>query len=182
MNIDNGVETYELAPVSPYTEEEARTNLSGWYMYDHYNNIYSVKYNPMSEMIYGIKDIEWLEIIEDPDEDLETYGLADVNFKITFSSADDEETILIGAPATAGSYYAKLEDDDRIFTVANKSLHPYSYQTFDLVERFVKIIAVDVLKQHDIQTPAGNYMIAVEQGKDGNATVSDATFTMNDQQ
>src|SRR5690625_5018959 len=77
MNIDNGVETYELAPVSPYTEEETRTNLSGWYMHEHYNNVYSVKHNPMSEMIYGIKDIEWLEIIEDPDEHLATYGLAD---------------------------------------------------------------------------------------------------------
>src|SRR5699024_7029270 len=76
ISIDNGVETYELAPVSPYTEEEARAHLSGWYMYEHYNNIYSIKYNPMSEMIYGIKDIEWLEIIEDPDENLETYGLA----------------------------------------------------------------------------------------------------------
>src|SRR5690625_6616541 len=100
ISIDNGVETYELAPISPYSEEEARTNLSGWYMYDDYNNIYSVKYIQMSEMINGIKDIEWLEIIEDPDEDLETYGLTDVNFKITFSSNDDEETILIGAPAT----------------------------------------------------------------------------------
>lgn len=182
MNIDNGVETYELAPVSPYTEEEARTNLSGWYMYDHYNNIYSVKYNPMSEMIYGIKDIEWLEIIEDPDEDLATYGLADVHFKITFSSNDDEETILIGAPATTGSYYAKLEDDDRIFTVANTSLHPYSYQTFDLVEKFVKIIALDVLKQLDIQSPDGNYIITVEQGEGESTTESNALFTINDQQ
>src|SRR5690625_6095225 len=49
MNIDNGVETYEIASVSPYKEEETRTNFSGWYMHDHYNNRYSVKYHPMYE-------------------------------------------------------------------------------------------------------------------------------------
>jgi len=182
INIDNGVETYELAPTSPFTEEEARTNLSGWYMHEHYNNIYAVKHNPMSEMIYGIKDIEWLEIIEDPDEDLETYGLADVHFKITFSSNDDEETILIGAPATTGSYYAKLEDENSIFTVANTALHPYSYHAFDLVERFAKIIALDVLKQLDIQTGDRSYIITVDQGEDGDMTESDSIFTINEQQ
>ena len=182
INIDNGVETYELAPTSPFTEEEARTNLSGWYMHEHYNNIYAVKHNPMSEMIYGIKDIEWLEIIEDPDEDLETYGLADVHFKITFSSNDDEETIIIGAPATTGSYYAKLEDENSIFTVANTALHPYSYHAFDLVERFAKIIALDVLKQLDIQTGDRSYIITVDQGEDGDMTESDSIFTINEQQ
>ncbi len=182
IDIYNGVQTIELAPVSPFSEEEVRTNLSGWYMHEPYNNIYSVKYNPMSEMIYGIKDIEWLEVIDESGENLEEYGLTDVNFKITFSSDDEEETILIGAPATAGSYYAKLADDDNVFTVANTALHPYSYQAFDLVERFVKIIALDVLKRLEIQTAARDYVITVDQVNDGNEPDSNAVFKINDQQ
>src|SRR5690625_4396781 len=56
IQIENGTETIELAPVSPYSEEEVRTNLSGWYMHEPYHHVFSVNYNRMSEMIYGIKD------------------------------------------------------------------------------------------------------------------------------
>lgn len=181
--INNGIQTIELAPISPFSEEEVRANLSGWYMHKPYNNIYSVKYNPMSEMIFGIKDIEWLEIVEEAADDLEQYGLVDVNFEITFSSDDEEETILIGAPATNQSYYAKLADDDKVFTVDNSALHPYSYQAFDLVEKFVKIIALDVLIELDIQIGNENYLVTVDQMND-NLTESDSDliYKINDQQ
>lgn len=182
INIYNGIQTIELAPTSPFSEEEVRTNLSGWYMHKPYSNIYSVKYNPMSEMIYGIKDIEWLEIVDESAENLEEYGLTDVNFKITFSSDNEEETILIGSPATNQSYYAKLADDGKVFTVDNSALHPYSFQAFDLVERFVKIISLDVLKQLEIQTNEEDYVITVDQVDDGNEPESNAVFKINDQQ
>lgn len=182
IKIYNGIQTIELAPSSPYSEEEVRTNLSGWYMHEPYSNVYSVKYNPMSEMIYGIKNIEWIEIIDESDSDLEEYGLTDVNFEITFSSDSEEETILIGAPATNHSYYAKLANDDKIFTIDNRALQPYSYQAFDLVEKFMKIIALDVLKQLEIQTEDKNYIIAVDQIDAENDSEINAIFKINDQQ
>lgn len=182
IDIYNGIQTIELAPISPFSEEETRTNLSGWYMHGPYHNVYSVKYNQMSEMIYGIKDIEWLELIDESGENLEEYGLTDVNFNITFGSEDEEQTILIGAPATSNSYYAKLVDEDHVFTVANTALHPYSYQAFDFVEKFVKIIALDVLKQLDIQTVDENYRITVDQVDHGNEPEFKADFKINDQQ
>jgi hypothetical protein len=183
INIYNGIETIELAPESPYSEEEVRTNLSGWYMHEPYDNIYSIKYNPMSEMIYGIKNIEWLEVVDESGSDLEKYGLIDINFKITFSSDDRQETILIGAPATNQSYYAKLADGDKVFTVDNRALHPYSYQAFDLVEKFVKIIAIDVLKQLEIQTENESYLITADRiDVDGEESESNSTFKINDQE
>src|SRR5699024_4350268 len=53
---------------------------------------------------------------------------------------------------------------------------------FDLVERFAKIIALDVLKQLDIQTGDRSYIITVDQGEDGDMTESDSIFTINEQQ
>jgi len=182
ITIYHGIETIELAPVSPFSEEEVKENISGWYMHEPYNNIYSVKYNPMSEMIYGIKDIEWLEVIDESARNLEEYGLTDVDFKITFSSGDEEETILIGAPATNQSYYAKLEADDKVFTVDSGDLYPYRLHAFDLVERFVKVIALDVLKQLNIQTTTGNYVITVDQFNDRVEPESNVVFKINDQE
>src|SRR5699024_3039341 len=97
-------------------------------------------------------------------------------------SNDDEETILIGAPATTGSYYAKLEDENSIFTEANTSLHPYSNHAFDLEERFAKIIALDVLKQLDIKIGDRSNIIIVDQDEDGDMTESYSIFTINEQQ
>lgn len=182
ISIYNGIQTIELAPVSSFSEEEVRANLSGWYMHEPYRHIYFVKYNPMSEMIYGIRDIEWLEIVDESGDDLERYGLMDVDFEITFSSDNEKETILIGAPAANQSYYAKLADDDKVFTVNSNALHPYSFQAFDLVERFVKNVALDVLKQLEIQTDDGNYVITVDQIDAENAPESHTVFKINDQQ
>src|SRR5699024_1475913 len=64
--------------------------------------------------------------------------------------------ILIGAPATGTTHYAMLEGDQTVFTIDNQALLPYSYQAFDMIEKFVKIISVDVLKELRIQTLHGD--------------------------
>jgi len=160
--ISNGVEKIELLPDSPYTEEEVRTNLSGWFMHQPYKNVYSVKFNKMSDMLYGVADIKRGEFLAESKESLDELGLVNVNFEITIGSKDSEETILIGAAANSESRYAKLESDDRIFTINSTALEPYSYQAFDIVEKFVKIVAIDVLKQLTIQYLDQELVITVE--------------------
>lgn len=149
--IYNGAQKIELSPDSPYSEEEVRTNLSGWYMHQPYKNIYSIKYNKMSDMLYGLNGLKWERILDGNVTNLAEFGLKDVDFKISIGSEDQEETILIGGPANEDSNYAKLETDDSVFTINKKALLPYSYQAFDIVEKFVKIVAIDVLKQLTIQ-------------------------------
>ena len=160
--ISNDVEKIKLLPNSPYSEEEVRTNLSGWFMHGPYKNVYSVKFNKMSDMLYGLEDIKPEKIIDEHEGNLDEFGLANVDFKITIGSGDREETILIGAPANNESRYAKLETHDRIFTINNVALEPYSYQAFDIVEKFVKIVAIDVLKQLTIQYLDQELVITVE--------------------
>ncbi|MEK5038148.1 DUF4340 domain-containing protein [Sporosarcina sp. FSL K6-3457] len=160
--IDNRGERIELLPTSPYSEEEVRTNLSGWYVHQPYKNVYSVKYNKMSDILYGLANIKRGEILTGNEKSLEEYGLVNANFKISIASKDKEETILIGVPATSESRYAKLETDDRVFTIHSSALEPYSYQAFDIVEKFVKIVAIDVLKQLTIQFTDQEVAITVE--------------------
>lgn len=164
--ISTGVEKIKLLPNSPYSEEEVRTNLSGWFMHGPYKNVYSVKFNKMSDMLYGLEDIKPEKMIDEHDGNLDELGLTNVDFKITIRSGDSEETILIGAPANSESRYAKLETDDRIFTINSAALEPYSYQAFDIVEKFVKIVAIDVLKQLTIQYLDQVLVITVEHQAD----------------
>ena len=124
--IYNGIEKIELLPSSPYSVEEVRTNLSGWFMHGPYKNVYSVKFNKMSDMLYGLETIKPEKIIDENEGNLDEYGLTNVDFKITIGSGDKEETILIGAPANNESHYAKLETDDKIYTINNTALEPYS--------------------------------------------------------
>lgn len=154
--IKNSIQTIELLPNSPYSEEEVRTNLSGWFMHQPYKHVYNVKYNQMEDMIYGIHQLEWTKMIHEENSDLTEYGLEDSNFQITFQSEDKEDTILIGAPATGTTHYAMLKGNQTVFTIDNQALHPYSYQAFDMIEKFVKIISVDVLKELRIQTLHGD--------------------------
>lgn len=164
--IYNGIQTIELLPESPYSEEEVRTNLSGWYIHQPYKNVYSVKYNQISDMLYGLTALKRERVLDENTINLDEFDLKNVDFKISIGSEEEEETILIGAPANSDSYYAKLETDDKIFTISKEALDPYSYQAFDIVEKFVKIVAIDVLKQLTIQYPDGELIITVEHEED----------------
>lgn len=164
--ISNGIERIELLPNSPYSEEEIRTNLSGWFMHQPYKNVYSVKFNKMSDMLYGLENIKAEKIVDENEGDLDEFGLTKTDFKITIESGFIEETLLIGAPANNESRYAKLETSDNIFTINNAALEPYSYQAFDIVEKFVKIVAIDVLKQLTIQYLDQQLVITVEHEAD----------------
>lgn len=162
ITIQNSIQTIELIPESPYSEAEMRTNLSGWFMHQPYQHVYSVKFDEMENMIYGLNYLEWEKIINDDGSNLEEYGLTDSNFIITFQSDEYEDTIIIGAPATGTTYYAMMEDDQRVFTIDNQVLHPYSYQAFDLIEKFVKIIAIDDLKGMQIHDNDHNFDITID--------------------
>ena len=159
LTLENGEKTIELVPDSPYSEEEVRTNLSGWYIHLPYQNVYSVKYNPLVDMLYGIAELKWNEIIGEK-ENLDKYGLEQPDMKLTFQTEEGEETLLIGDQAGEGKRYAKLTDGEQIGTIAEDVLEPYQLQAFELVEKFVKIIAIDVLEQ--LQINYGDQEILIE--------------------
>jgi len=177
ITIDNGVQTIELSPDTPYSEEEVRTNLSGWYMHQPYHHVYSVQYDQMEAMLTGIEALEWIDTIAEDERDLAQYGLADPDFTISFRSNDKEEIILIGDRATGDSYYAQLKGEDSVVTIDSENLHPYSYEAFELVEKFVKIIAVDVLETLEIQmNGAEPIVVTVEHHGDD----EDPTFSIDE--
>lgn len=157
--IYNGEQTIELKPESSTSEEENRTNLSGWYMHQPYKGEYSVKYNHMSDMIYGVELFEKMEVVKESGQDLGTYGLDIVDFHITFKGDGVEETLLIGNPASNQSYYAKLESNDEIVTVPREIVTIYSYQAFEMVEKFVGIYALDVVESIEIKSGANEIQI-----------------------
>lgn len=160
--IDNGIQTIRLKPESEYEEEEVRTNLTGWYMHEPYDGAYSVKYNKMTNMIYGLDKLEIEKVISDKADNLKEYGLENVDFTITLNSNDESEKILIGDPAGgAQTYYAMLKGKSTVFTIRKEALNPYSYQAFDIVERFVKILAIDIVKQLKIEGKAKEHVIDI---------------------
>src|SRR5699024_11476969 len=71
ITIDNGVQTIELSPDKPYSEEEVRTNLSGWYMHQPYQHVYSMQYDQMEAMLTGIEALEWVDTITENERDLD---------------------------------------------------------------------------------------------------------------
>lgn len=161
MTLQNGKKMIELVPDSPYSEEEVRTNLSGWYIHQPYQNVYSVKYNPLVDMLYGIEELAWEEIIGE-EANLEKYGLEKPDMKLTFESEEGEETLLIGDQAGDDKRYAKVSDSEQIGTIADRALQPYELQAFDLVEKFVKIIAIDVLAQLQIHVGDEEFLIKID--------------------
>src|SRR5690625_410959 len=177
ITIDNGVQIIELSPDKPYSEEEVRTNLSGWYMHQPYQHVYSMQYDQMEAMLTGIEALEWVDTITENERDLAEYGLEDPDFTISFRNNDQEETILIGDRATGDAYYAKLKDEDTIVTIHSENLHPYSLEAFNLVEKFVKIIAVDVLETLEIEINGDEpIVVSVEHHE----TDEDATFSIDE--
>src|SRR5699024_12788162 len=90
ITIDNGVQTIEISPDKPYSEEEVRTNLSGWYMHQPYQHVYSMQYDQMEAMLTGIEALEWVDTITENESDLAQYGLGDTDCAISFRNNDQE--------------------------------------------------------------------------------------------
>src|SRR5690625_4209943 len=129
-------------------------------------------------MLTGIEALEWSDTIKEDERDLAQYGLADPDFTISFGSNDQEETLLIGDRATDDDHYAKLNDEDTVVTIDSESLHPYSLEAFNLVEKFVKIIAVDVLETLKIEVNGDeSIVVSVEHHGDD----EEPSFSIDDQ-
>lgn len=184
MTIDNGAETIELTNDVPYPEEESRANLTGWYVHAPYSGYYNVAYTKMSDMIYAIDQFEMTELVSSNPTDLNKYGLDEVDFTISLETAEKTEKIVIGHPAANGNYYAMLEGESAVFTVNNKLLDLYSYQAFDLLDGYVKIIALDVMKQLKIKSADFSIDIMMEHdmvtNEEGEEEVS-STFRVGEQ-
>ncbi|GIN72589.1 hypothetical protein J14TS2_30640 [Bacillus sp. J14TS2] len=180
ITLQDAEETIELSPDSPYSEEEVRTNLSGWYIHQPYRNSYSVKYNPLVNMIYGIEELEWEEIIGE-EKNLEMYGLETPDMKLTFQSEEGEETLILGDQTGDGKRYAKLSDSEQVGTIVEDVLQPYQLQAFELVEKFVKIIAIDVLDQLQISDGDQEIVIKIDHQFDQDGQGS-PVFFINDQE
>ena len=185
MTIFNGIQKIELKPTSSYTEEEARTNLSGWFMYQPYSGVKNVQYSKMEAMLYGVDSLELEKVVAESTDDYAQYGLDDVDFTITLESNDKRDTLMIGSPADANNYYAKMENNDQVFTVSKETLEPYSYQAYDLVDHYVKIIALDVLSE--IRVRSGDDEIVMEITEDNSTSSDDSrvkslSFAINNKQ
>ncbi|MFC4321564.1 DUF4340 domain-containing protein [Litchfieldia salsa] len=183
ITIDNGKQTIELLPSSSYLEEEVRTNLSGWFMHQPYKGVYSVKYNKMADMLYGIDKLEFEEVIGEHVEGDHQYGLTDVNHSITIATDSKQDTILIGKLVDDHSYFAKMKSDNKVFTISKKVLEPYSFQAFDIVDQFVKILALDVLSKVKVNTPEDEIVMVIKQKNMQTSSESkqNLEFQLNDQ-
>lgn len=184
MTIDNGTEKIELTNDAPFTEEESRANLTGWHVHAPYNGYYNAAYSKMSDMIYAIDQFEMTELVSADATDLSEYGLDQADFTITLEAAEKTETIVIGDPAANGNYYAMLEGQSAVFTVNNQLLDLYSYQAFDLLDGYVKIMALDVMNQLKIDSDGFSIDIMMEhdtvKNEDDEEEIS-STFRVGDQ-
>ncbi|WP_112181873.1 MULTISPECIES: DUF4340 domain-containing protein [Paraliobacillus] len=183
MTIDNGAETIELTNDAPYPEEESRANITGWYVHVPYSGYYNAAYSKMSDMIYAIDQFEMTELVSTNPTDLSEYGLDEADFTITLGSAEKTEKIIIGDPAAGGNYYAMLDGKSTVFTINNQLLDLYSYQAFDLLDGYVKIIALDVMNQLKIESAEISAAIMMEHTTEINAEGEEeiaSTFRLDD--
>ncbi|UOQ85119.1 DUF4340 domain-containing protein [Gracilibacillus salinarum] len=153
LKIANGTEEIALSNEPVYSEEESLAHISGWYMHEPYQGVYSVAYSKMEEMLLGMEQIQQIGTAS-ADAD---HGLDNAEFTITFSSAEKSETLLVGNPAADNQYYVKLKNEDTVYTVPTDVLDPYSYKAFDMIDHFVDIVALEVLSELKITAPDQSY-------------------------
>lgn len=161
--IDNGTEEMTLRRDAPLTEEEKIAHISGWYLWDPYEGVYSVSFQAMEDIYQGIPQLTFSEIVK---EEKET-GIKDANFRITWKSPTEEETLYIGDPATNQHYYVAKEGSDEVMTVRTELLDPFSKRSFDMMDKFVHLVALDVLKELSIDTVEQSYQIEVDNHGEG---------------
>lgn len=170
--IFNGTEEIVLKRDAPYTEEEKIAHISGWYMWKPYEGIYSVTFQAMEEIYQGIPELKLSNVVQD---DTET-GIEESDFHITFRSKTEEETLFIGNPAKNNHYYISREDHNETMTINTELLAPFSKQSFDMIDKFMHIVALEVTKDIKIKTSQKTYHLEIEQQNDGLA------ITLNNQE
>ncbi|WP_208586546.1 DUF4340 domain-containing protein [Gracilibacillus suaedae] len=149
IEIDNGTEVIKLNKESPFSEKESLAHLSGWYMHEPYQHVYSVAFSNAEEMVVGVDGIEKVETVDGDDQ----YGLADSDFSIIFSNGEEEEKLIIGDPAANNQYYVQVDGKEEIYKVPTELLDPYSYKAYDMIDHFVHIVSLEAIDELTIETP-----------------------------
>ncbi|SEO52700.1 protein of unknown function [Amphibacillus marinus] len=176
INIFNGIEEISLHRNSPYPEEETRANITGWFINKPYTHFHHTTYSIMEVVLQATQIIAMDELVEENATDLSKYGLDDSNFTISFITDDSEELLLIGSPATQNSYYAMFAGSNRVFTITNDQLEPFSYQSAQYHDGYLKIIPLDVMDSLEISS--GDYELVISIENEGES----ALFTANNQE
>ncbi|WP_066195607.1 DUF4340 domain-containing protein [Gracilibacillus timonensis] len=176
IRINNGSEELLMRNAAPFSEEEARAHISGWYMHEPYHGIYSIAYSKMEAMLLGIDQLVPSETVMDEGD----YGFADSNFSVTFSNDEAAETLIIGNPAADNHYYVRLEESEEVYTVSTDLLDPYSYQAFDMIDHFVEIVALEVVDELIIETPEEDTSIMMEHEQIADDEVATTVYKEDD--
>ncbi len=164
--IDNGTEEIHLTNQSPYPEQETRTNITGWFIESPYQLHYHTAYSRIEALLHSIQTLSMEELIAENATDWSTYGLDDSNFTIEFVTSSEHVRLLIGDPASFESYYAKIEGEDRVFTILNQQLEPFSYQAKHYHDGYVKILALDVMSRLEIVSKELELSVSIEHSED----------------
>ncbi|MGP4041445.1 DUF4340 domain-containing protein [Gracilibacillus sp. D59] len=158
MEIDNGTEVIQLSKESPYSEKESLAHLSGWYMHEPYQNVYSVAFSKMQEMVVGIDKLEQVETVNGEGD----YGFTDSDFSIEFSNGQKQEKLIVGDPAANNQYYVQIDGKQEVYKLPTKLLDPYSHQAYDMIDRFVHIVSLNVIDELSIKTPEDKVTYTME--------------------
>ncbi|WP_079710809.1 DUF4340 domain-containing protein [Paraliobacillus ryukyuensis] len=179
ININNGTETIELTAKPPFTEEETKASVTGWFIHAPYQGYYQTAYTKMSAILYGIDQLQMTALIEKNPTDLEKYGLADTDFTIAFKAGNKTETIKIGNPAAEGNYYAKLADKPSVFTINTELLNLFSYPAKQMHDGYIKMLALDTLNQLVVKTTDETFTVDISHRRNNEGEMT-SKFVMND--
>ncbi|WP_018931112.1 DUF4340 domain-containing protein [Gracilibacillus lacisalsi] len=172
IEIDNGTEVIQLNKESPFSEKESLAHLSGWYMHEPYQHVYSVAFSNAEEMVVGVDGIEQVETVDGDDQ----YGLADSDFSIIFSNGEEEEKLIIGDPAANNQYYVQVDGKEEVYKVPTELLDPYSYKAYDMIDHFVHIVSLEVIDELTIETPEDSVQYTMDHEENTEEEVETTVF------
>ncbi|MGN8647438.1 DUF4340 domain-containing protein [Gracilibacillus sp. HCP3S3_G5_1] len=172
IEIDNGTELIQLSNESPFSEMESLAHLSGWYMHEPFQQVYSVAFSYAEEMVVGIDQIEQMETINEEGK----YGLVNSDFSIKFSNGEQEEKLIVGDPAEDNQYYVQVEGKKEVYKIPTELLDPYSYQAYDMIDHFVHILSLDAIKELSLKTPEDQVTFTMEHEMNADEEIETTVF------
>lgn len=92
----------------------------------------------LSSLTSSLASLEIQRVVAEQATDLDQYGLENPRFQVRFKAGDQEHRLSIGLKTPPGSdFYARLNDEPRVFLIASYLESTFNKKTFDLRDKQV---------------------------------------------
>ena len=160
--------TIEMVPAFQY--EKFGSNMSPFLLVRPYKRPLPVNAEKISEYMEKFFSGLVIQTFEDPETPESVSGLGSEARTIQMKDKSGAEFKLnVGNRNDNGAYYCSLPGDPGVFTVAGETLSVIEARPFDLTDRFVRLVGIDLIETLSIETPEKKWEGRIEKLDEENA-------------